>query len=280
MVKFRALPTADPRPIVSAYFTGFEAGCALRCSETVITAGYTGAVEDGAADDGIARAGAAVAARRRELGISQRELARRKIITAPALIHFEKGRSWPRERTRHTLEELLQWPAGTIARIRAGAPADEVVTDSADSSESSVLVADALKLTLTRFDTAIDDLPPSASPDFVERASTILADLRKLEALAARAMRHSQGSPAEVVKSLGLIRGRYDELMLKAAAHPGASLGQRLYAARRRANLSAGEAAAVGGLSAQLVESVEAGQLLDPGSAERVEALIRDLVGQ
>ena len=78
-------------------------------------------MEAGEIDDGIARAGAAVAARRRELGISQRELARQKIITAPALITFEKGRSWPRERTRHTLEQLLQWPAGTIARIRAGA---------------------------------------------------------------------------------------------------------------------------------------------------------------
>ena len=54
----------------------------------MITAGYTGAVEDGGTDDGIARAGAAVAARRRELGISQRELARQKVITAPALIHY------------------------------------------------------------------------------------------------------------------------------------------------------------------------------------------------
>ena len=245
----------------------------------MITAGYTGAVEVGGVDDGIARAGAAVAARRRELGISQRELARQKIITAPALIHFEKGRSWPRERTRHTLEELLQWPAGTIARIRAGGTADEVAAPPPDGSENAALVVDALKLALARFATAIDDLPPASSPDFANRASTILADLRKLEALAARAMRHSQGSPAEVVKSLGLIRGRYDDLMLKTAAHPDASSGQRLYAARRRANLSAGEAAAVGGLSAELVESAEGGKLLDPGSAARVEALIAELVG-
>ena len=245
----------------------------------MITAGYTGAVEEGDTDDGIARAGAAVAARRRELGISQRELARQKVITAPALIHFEKGRSWPRERTRHTLEELLQWPAGTIARIRAGGTADEVAAPPPDGSESAVLVVDALKLALARFDTAIDDLPSPSSPDFAKRASTILADLRKLEALAARAMRHSQGSPAEVVKSLGHIRGRYDELMLKAAAHPGASLGQRLYAARRRANLSAGEAAAVGGVSVELVESAEAGGSLNAEGAARVETLIAELSG-
>lgn len=245
----------------------------------MITAGYTDAVEDGGADDGVARAGAAVAARRRELGISQRELARQKVITAPALIHFEKGRSWPRERTRHTLEELLQWPAGTIARIRAGGTAEKVAAPPADGPEGSVLVVDALRLALARFDTAIDDLPPATSADFGKRATAILADLRKLEALAARAMRHSQGSPAEVVKALGLIRGRYDELMLMAAARPDASLGQRLYGARRRTNLSAGEAAAVGGISTELVESAEAGQPLDPDNAARVKALIAELAG-
>lgn len=245
----------------------------------MITAGYTGAVEAGEIDDGIARAGAAVAARRRELGISQRELARQKVITAPALIHFEKGRSWPRERTRHTLEELLQWPAGTIARIRAGGGAEEPPVPPVNGSDSAVLVVDALKLALGRFDTAIDDLPPTSSSEFSKRASTILADLRKLEALATRAMRHSQGSPADVVRSLGRIRGRYDELMLKAAAHPDATLGQRLYAARRGANLSAGEAAAVGGVAVQLVEKAEAGAPLGAEDAARVQALIAELSG-
>ncbi len=71
-------------------------------------------------DPGVVRAGAAAAARRRELDISQRSLAADGIINAGALIAFEKGRSWPRERTRAKLEEVLQWPAGTIARIREG----------------------------------------------------------------------------------------------------------------------------------------------------------------
>ena len=74
-------------------------------------------------DPGMARAGAAAAARRRELDISQRSLAADGIINAGALISFEKGRSWPRERTRAKLEEVLQWPPGTIARIRRGGPA-------------------------------------------------------------------------------------------------------------------------------------------------------------
>ena len=57
-------------------------------------------MEEDASDPGIARAGAAVAARRRELDIKQRSLAKYKIINAGALIAFEKGRSGPRERTR------------------------------------------------------------------------------------------------------------------------------------------------------------------------------------
>lgn len=63
-----------------------------------------------APDPGMVRAGAAAAARRRELNISQRSLAAEGILNAGALIAFEKGRSWPRERTRARLEEILQWP--------------------------------------------------------------------------------------------------------------------------------------------------------------------------
>jgi hypothetical protein len=63
------------------------------------------------------------------------------------------------------------------------------------------------------------------------------------EAITARAVRTSQGS-AGVIKSLAAVRRRYDELMTRAAAAPEATLGQRLYTARRRANLTAAEAAA------------------------------------
>ncbi len=47
-------------------------------------------------DPGMVRAGAAAAARRRELNVSQRSLAADGVINAGALIAFEKGRSWPR----------------------------------------------------------------------------------------------------------------------------------------------------------------------------------------
>ncbi|MCW2730999.1 MAG: hypothetical protein JWR13_1815 [Mycobacterium sp.] len=76
-----------------------------------------------AVDPGMARAGAAAAARRRELDISQRSLAADGIINAGALIAFEKGRSWPRDKTRTKLEEVLRWAPGTINQIRMGGAA-------------------------------------------------------------------------------------------------------------------------------------------------------------
>ena len=94
-------------------------------------------------DPGMLRAGAAAAARRRELDISQRSLAANGIINAGALIAFEKGRSWPRERTRAKLEEVLQWPTGTIVRIRRG----EAGSRRCDSASPA---ADSPRLTMRR----------------------------------------------------------------------------------------------------------------------------------
>ena len=90
-----------------------------------------------AVDPGMARAGAAAAARRRELDISQRSLAADGIINAGALIAFEKGRSWPRDKTRAKLEEVLRWPPGTINRLRTGAPAVDRRPRSADGTRAA-----------------------------------------------------------------------------------------------------------------------------------------------
>src|SRR5215212_1019835 len=111
-------------------------------------------------DRGMLRAGAAGAARRRELDISQRSLAADGIINAGALIAFEKGRSWPRERTRARLEEVLQWPPGTIARLRQGEPpARERPTEPAGGSEGQ-LIAQAVITAVHTLGGAVDALPP------------------------------------------------------------------------------------------------------------------------
>ncbi len=229
-------------------------------------------------DPGMLRAGAAAAARRRELDISQRSLAADGIINAGALIAFEKGRSWPRERTRAKLEEVLQWPPGTIARLRRGESvnAEHPGESPGHTGDDIPLIAQALITAVNTFGTAVDALPPLEDPDFTPRASKILADLRQLEAVAARAARISKVSPA-LIKALSAVRTRYDQLMLRAARTPHATVGQRLYAARRGANLTILETAQAAGISEQDVISAEAEEPVSAAAVREIEALIDQL---
>ncbi|OBJ54151.1 FHA domain-containing protein [Mycobacterium sp. 1423905.2] len=233
-------------------------------------------------DPGVVRAGAAAAARRRELDISQRSLAADGIINAGALIAFEKGRSWPRERTRAKLEEVLQWPAGTIARIRHGEPvaAQPVATPPTAATPGAAppdgpasLIAQAVTAAVDTCSLAIAALPSPQDPEFTERAAPILADLRQLEGIAVQATRISRITP-ELIKALSAVRRHHDELMTLGATAPGATLAQRLYAARRRANLSTSETAQAAGVSEEMIVRAEAEESLPTEVAEAIETLI------
>lgn len=233
-------------------------------------------MHDDAPAPGAARAGVAFAVRRRELGIKQRELARKGIITASSLIAFEKGRSWPRERTRAILEQIVQWPAGTLADIRVGGEVPGTAAATTPEDADAPLIVGAIDVALSTVNAALTNLPADDHPKFSEHAQAVLADLRRLEAITARAVRTSRGSPA-VIKSLAAVRRRYDELMTRAAGAPGATLGQRLYTARRRANLTAEEAAAALGAPVDLVIAVE-GETAPPADAQSgIEELIAGL---
>lgn len=234
-------------------------------------------------DFGMVRAGAAAAARRRELDISQRRLAADGIINAGALIAFEKGRSWPRERTRARLEEVLQWPPGTIARLRAGgdpAPPAPPGPRSATSSEAGgiedgSLIAQAVDTAVHTLAGTIATLPDVTHPDFVARASSILADLRQLEAVAARAARIGRVTPP-LLRALSGVRRQIDDLTRHAATAPGAPLAHRLYAARRDANLTVEETAQAAGVTEDVIVAAEAGESVP----DRATALIEMLMGQ
>jgi transcriptional regulator with XRE-family HTH domain len=65
--------------------------------------------------------------------------------------------------------------------------------------------------------------------------------------------------------------------MLAAATAPNATLGQRLYAARRRANLSAAETANAVGVSAELIDAAEAGQPMTDNDAAALDAFVAQL---
>lgn len=235
----------------------------------------------GAPDAGMLRAGAAAAARRRELDISQRSLAAEGIINAGALIAFEKGRSWPRERTRARLEEILQWPPGTIARLRRGepvpssrpAPAAALPTPGGDEAS---LIAQAVITAVGALGSSAGTLPSADEPAFMPRATAILADLRQLEAVASRAARIGRVTPA-LIKALSTVRTLYDDLMLRAAAAPHASLGQRLYAARRGANLTVLETAQAAGVSEEAIRHTEAGEPVSAAEVDAIEGLVAQI---
>jgi transcriptional regulator with XRE-family HTH domain len=221
-------------------------------------------------DPGVARAGAAVANRREELKLTQRYLARSGIVNAGALIDFEKGRRWPRRATLAKLEDALQWPHGTIARIRReSVDPDSEETVTMANTVRAPLMAEAVEVALSTINTAIESLPATSDPELSKRAANILADLRKLETVAANAARSAKGAP-EVALVLSAVRRRHKDLMLRAARAPGATLGQRLYAARYRAELTAEETANAAGVPVDVIVAAEAEVPLD---AETVAAL-------
>ena len=221
-------------------------------------------------DPAIARVGAAVAVRRQELDLTQRSLARDGVVAAGALIALEKGRRWPRNKTIAKIEQALEWQPGTLNQLR-----DEA-TESLSNSVGAPLMANAMQLTLDTIGHRIAELPPPTSPGYTAAVGTVLQELRRLEDLAGGAARTARGSAAIAI-SLGKIRKTYDELMLTAAQAPTATLGQRLYAARRRVGLSAQEAANAAGVPAAAVEAAEADQPLDPMATTALRALADEL---
>ena len=228
-------------------------------------------------DAGLIRAGAAAAARRRELDISQRSLAADGIINAGALIAFEKGRSWPRERTRAKLEEVLQWPPGTIARLRQGERvARERPTEPVTGADEGQLIAQAVITAVHTLSGAVDSLPAVDDAEYTPRVTAILADLRQLEAVAARATRISRVTPA-LIKALGTVRRQIDELTMLGATAPRATLGQRLYATRRRANLTIAETAQAAGVSEDDIARAEAEEPVPAAVIDAVEALLKQI---
>ena len=230
-------------------------------------------------DPGIARAGAAAAARREELGYSQRKLSDDKVIGQSNLVAFERGRRWPRDSTRARLELALNWPPGTLTRIRHGAdvPEDESTEVISDSVRVAVLL-DALELALSGIKARVAALPPITVPAFAAEAAVLLADLRRVQAAAAEAARGSTGS--DIALLLSDVRRTYNDLMILSARAPEAPLSQRLYAARHHAELTVEETANASAVDAQVVIDAEAGVPIAPDAAAALETLISQLIAR
>lgn len=233
-------------------------------------------------DPGYLRAGAAVAARRRDLDISQRSLAADGVVNAGALIAFEKGRSWPRKSTREKLERVLQWPPGTIDRIRRGQPVpgiDEPDT-SAERTEAvttnivqAPLMAQAVEIALSGLEGQVEVI--GSLPEDQQRTviQDMLTELRRLEGIASNAARTATQAP-DVAMALSRVRRTYRTLMLRAARAPWASRGQKLFEARYRAELTADEAANIVGVDANTVVAAEADEPLTPEAESAIISLL------
>jgi transcriptional regulator with XRE-family HTH domain len=246
-------------------------------------------LEVGAATDVVKVEAAAAAARRRELEISQRSLATAGIINAGALIAFEKGRSWPRKGTRSKLEEVLRWPEGAIARIRRGDPisgdpetptpaltTDGPQEDRPEPDGAAALIAQAILAAVEGCRLAIAALPTVDTAEFTERARPILDDLSQLESIAARAARISRRTP-ELIRALSGKRQLYNDLMMRVAGAPDAPLAQRIFAARRRSDLSIAEIAHAAGVSEETITLAEAGHAIPAGDADAIEMLLSQI---
>ncbi len=126
------------------------------------------------------------------------------------------------------------------------------------------------------YTSAIDSLPHPEDPAFHQQADVILSGLRKLQTALTEAARKSRTTPSVIV-ALSEVRGRYNDLMTVSAAGPGATLGQQLYVARKRANLTAKETANGAGLRKDLLDALEAGEIPTSEEAEKIKDLIAAL---
>jgi hypothetical protein len=120
---------------------------------------------------------------------------------------------------------------------------------------------------------AIDSLPFPEDKKFHKRADVVLAGMRKLRIALADAASQSRSTPTVIV-ALADVRRRYDDLMERAAAAPGSTLGQQLYTVRIRAKLSAQEAARGVGLRPELPDELEAGATPTDQEAAKIQELI------
>ena len=146
-----------------------------------------------------------------------------------------------------------------------------------DDGEAPVIVS-LVEAAMQMFSAAIDALPDSNDPEFSGRANVILAGLRKLQTALTKAASRGRATPSVIV-SLSGVRTRYDELMAMAADAPGATLGQQMYVVRRRAKLSAQETANGAGLTADLLDAIEAEEIPTDDEAARIKELLAALGG-
>jgi hypothetical protein len=149
---------------------------------------------------------------------------------------------------------------------------------SASHEGDSSIIVSLSEAAMHMYTAAIDALPFVEDKKFHKRADVVLSGMRKLRTALTEAASSSRPSPG-VILALSNVRQRYDALMAHAAVAPGSSLGIQLYVARTNAKLSAQEVANGAGLSAKLLDDLEAGATPSDEEAAKVKDAIAALGG-
>jgi hypothetical protein len=152
------------------------------------------------------------------------------------------------------------------------------MAQSASHEGDSAIIVSLSEAAMHMYTAAIDALPFVEDKKFHKRADVVLSGLRKLRAALTEAASTGRPSPGVIVE-LSNVRRRYDSLMAHAAAAPGSSLGQQLYVTRINSKLSASEVANGAGLSAGLLDALEAGATPNDEEAVKINDAIAALGG-
>ena len=233
-------------------------------------------------DPSLLRVGAAVAARREELGLPAAPTQRRQDHQPKQPCRLRAGPQLaPRQHARQTGTLLC---SGRQARWRASGTAPTPPGDEARDDRHRSVVRRCAGLDARRGRRSWlwmasgpeprawprPPIPPSA-----RRSANCWPNCAELQTTTAAAARAASGP--DVALLLSDVRRTYNELMLRAARAPRAALGPRLYAARRAAELSADEAAAAAGVDVRAVADAESGRPVPAEVAATLEALVAQL---
>jgi hypothetical protein len=152
------------------------------------------------------------------------------------------------------------------------------MAESASHEGDSSIIVSLSEAAMHMYTAAIDALPFVEDKKFHKRADVVLEGMRKLRAALSDAASSSRPSPGVIV-ALSNVRRRYDSLMAHAATAPGTSLGIQLYVTRVEAKLSAQEVANGAGLSAELLDELEAGATPTDEETAKIQDAIAALGG-
>ncbi len=225
---------------------------------------------------GVARAGAAFAARRKELGLTQRDLAAMKVITTPALVAFEKGRTWPRGPDPSQARTGREVAAGDVVKLNNGGQAPPDGGKASRHDDTSEVLTGAVTMAAGSVLNSARALPEDDDPTFSTRPGPSWQNCANSKpsppALCAAAKALPRCSSCCATSGTA-----YDALMARAAAAPGATLGQRLYVARVAATFSVAEAAGAADVAPEVITAAEAEQQLSEADRHQLEKLIANL---